>query len=150
MQNKIEDINKVFVDGSANPQAKVGIGAYVLCKDLKQFNQTSIKTKRFENTSSTKLELQTLIWAVKDINTEEKLFIYTDCQNIFSLLNREEKIKEHKNRLLYEEFFALIKTYDLEFIKIKGHKKKSLKDDIDVVFSKVDKKARKILREEFR
>ncbi|RXK14094.1 ribonuclease H [Halarcobacter mediterraneus] len=152
----MEKIKKVFVDGSVNPQKKIGIGAFYLYDELNKFNEEDINTKRFENTSSTKLELECLLWALKTIDSKDKLLIYTDCQNIFSLLNREEKLKKNnyftstnkkiKNHLLYEEFFYLNEIYDLEFIKVKGHKKSSEKDEIDLIFSKVDKKARKELR----
>ena len=152
----MEKIKIVFVDGSVNPQSKVGIGAFYLCEEIENFDENEIKIKKFEDTSSTKLELECLLWALKTIDTKDKLLIYTDCQNIFSLLNREEKLKKNnyftstnkkiKNYLLYEEFFHLNEIYNLEFVKVKGHKKSSLKDEIDLIFSKVDKKARKELR----
>ncbi len=152
----MEKIKKVFVDGSVNPQKKIGIGAFYFYDELNKFNEEDINTKRFENTSSTKLELECLLWALKTIDSKDKLLIYTDCQNIFSLLNREEKLKKNnyftstnkkiKNHLLYEEFFYLNEIYNLEFTKVKGHKKSSEKDEIDLIFSKVDKKARKELR----
>lgn len=152
----MEKIKKLFVDGSVNPQSKVGVGAFYLCDEIKEIEEINIITKRFEDTSSTKLELECLLWALKKIDTKKKLLIYTDCQNIFSLLNREEKLKKNnyftstnkkiKNHLIYEEFFYLNEIYDLEFIKVKGHKKGSLKNEIDLTFSKVDKKARKELR----
>lgn len=152
----MENIKKVFVDGSVNPKSKIGIGAFYLCDEIKEFDEKRVLTKRFDDTSSTKLELECLLWALKTIDSKDKLLIYTDCQNIFSLLNREEKLKKNnyftstnkkiKNHLLYEEFFYLNEKYNLEFVKVKGHKKSSLKDEIDLVFSKVDKKARKELR----
>ena len=133
----MEKIKKVFVDGSVNPKSKVGIGAFYLCNEIENFDENEIKIKKFEDTSSTKLELECLLWALKTIDSKDKLLIYTDCQNIFSLLNREEKLKKS---------IYLNEKYDLEFIKVKGHKKSSLKDEIDLIFSKVDKKARKELR----
>ncbi len=49
----------------------------------------TIKTKKFENTSSTKLELETLLWALSEINLDNcKIIIYTDCQNIIGLKER--------------------------------------------------------------
>ena len=153
----MEKIKKVFVDGSVNPQSKIGIGAFYSCNSLDGFDEKNIITKKFENTSSTKLELECILWAIKELDSKEKLIIYTDCQNIFSLLNREEKLKKNnyftstnkkiKNYLLYKEFFSLNEKYDLNFIKLKGHKKSSLKDEIDLIFSKVDKAARKELRD---
>ena len=152
----MEKINRLFVDGSVNPKDKIGFGAYIFCNNLESCENSTIFTKKFFDTSSTKLELESLLWALKEIEPKEKLLVYTDCQNIFSLLNREEKLKNNnyftstnkkiKNHLLYEEFFKLNEIYDLDFIKVKGHKKKALKDDIDNIFSMIDKKARQELR----
>ena len=147
---------KLFCDGSVNPQIKVGFGAYFILDENIQ-NQ-NIKTKKFENTSSTKLELEVLLWALEDENIEEtKVQVYTDCQNIFSLLNRREKLESNnfktstnkivKNELLYKEFYSFIDKYEIEFIKVKGHKKSSLKDEIDKAFNLVDKASRSALRE---
>jgi len=152
---------KLFTDGSANPQKKIGFGAYLLLTDDNLENLDDLKSnvilKRFENTSSTKLEIQTLLWALSDINIiDSTIEIYTDCQNIIGLLNRKEKLqaldyhsssgKLLNNSELYRDFFKLLEKYDCVFIKVKGHKKNSLKNDIDEVFNIVDKAARTALR----
>lgn len=154
---------KLFTDGSVNPQKKIGFGAYLLLTDDNLKNLDDLKSnvilKRFENTSSTKLEIQTLLWALSDINIiDSTIAIYTDCQNIIGLLHRKEKLqaldyysssgKLLNNSELYRDFFKLLEKYDCEFIKVKGHKKNSLKNDIDEVFNIVDKAARTALREE--
>ena len=66
---------KLFTDSSVNPQEKVGFGAYlkiidenISFEDMKKH----IKTKRFEDTSSTKLELQTLLWALDELKEQIK------------------------------------------------------------------------------
>jgi len=146
---------KLFCDSSVNPQKKLGVAAYLYFEDV--YNEhTEIYTKTFEDTSSTKLELQGLLWAINQLDEYEVFEVYTDCQNIFSLLNRREKLetnnyktstnKQVKNELLYREFYSLIDKKKCEFVKVKGHKKSSLKDDIDKIFSKVDKASRKELR----
>ncbi|MCT7910514.1 hypothetical protein N5912_01585 [Arcobacter lacus] len=38
---------------------------------------------------------------------------------------------------------------DIDFIKIKGHKKNSLKDELDTIFNLVDKASRSALRKNF-
>ena len=153
---------KLFTDGSANPQKKIGFGAYILIDDENhdlEYLKSKVVLKRFENTSSTKLEIQTFLWALSDINIiDYTIEIYTDCQNIIGLLNRKEKLqalnyhsssgKLLNNSELYREFFELLEKYDCEFIKVKGHKKNSLKNDIDEVFNIVDKAARTALRGE--
>ncbi|NOY71664.1 MAG: ribonuclease H, partial [Gammaproteobacteria bacterium] len=63
---------RVFTDGSVNPQLKVGYGAYLLVSDLSTSIASlkyTVKVKRFEQTSSTKLELQTLLWSLSEAIT---------------------------------------------------------------------------------
>ena len=61
--NKTKPQIYLFTDGSVNPQAGIGFGAYLLL-EKKEFLcvelENKIKIKKFDNTSSTKLELETL------------------------------------------------------------------------------------------
>lgn len=151
---------KLFTDSSVNPQEKIGFGAYLKILDEKASlldMKKDIKTKRFEDTSSTKLELQTLLWALDEIEKNSFIEVYTDCQNIIGLADRRKKLesndyKSSKGRLmnnhdLYKLFFEKIDKLNLVFIKVKGHKKSSLKDNIDEIFNLVDKSSRNALRE---
>lgn len=152
---------KLFTDGSSHPQSKLGFGAYLLIEDEnKPFDllKEDVKIKRFEDTSSTKLEVQTMLWALNDMSCgNEKIIIYTDCQNIIGLNNRREKFEQNNyltskstliaNHELYKEFYSLMDKLDVTLIKVKGHKKSYLKDDIDKIFTLVDKASRDKLRE---
>ncbi|WP_418185887.1 ribonuclease HI [Aliarcobacter vitoriensis] len=154
---------KLFTDSSVNPQKKIGFGAFLKISDesfsFEELKKT-IKIKRFEDTSSTKLELQTLLWALDEIaviDENTQIEVYTDCQNILSLQNRREKfeINDYKtstkktinNHELYKLFFEKIDKFNIDFIKVKGHKKNSLKNEIDKIFNLVDKASRNALRE---
>ncbi len=152
---------KLFCDGSCNPQEKIGYGAYILIGD-DNFDLISLKTKiiskKFENTSSSKLEIETLLWALNDIDIKDCIIeVYTDCQNIIGLENRREKLEKNNFQTssgklinyyeLYKEFFEKSDELNLSFIKVKGHKKSSLKDELDTIFNLVDKASRKALRE---
>ena len=152
---------KLFTDGSSHPQSKLGFGAYLLIEDEnKPFNllKEDVKIKRFEDTSSTKLEVQTMLWALNDMSCgNEKIIIYTDCQNIIGLNNRREKFEQNNyltskgtliaNHELYKEFYCLVDNLNCHFVKVKGHKKSYLKDEIDDIFTLVDKASRDKLRE---
>ena len=150
---------KLFCDGSVNPQTKIGFGSYFIYDDglLKQ----DIKTKKFTETSSTKLELEVLLWALQDTNTiienkDTNIIVYTDCQNILGLEKRRIKLESNnyktstgkivKNEELYKKFFILTDKLNCVFEKVKGHKKSSEKDDIDKLFNLVDKASRRALR----
>lgn len=150
----------LFTDGSVNPQTKIGFGAYLLLEEdeLGSTSLQNIKTKKFEDTSSTKLELEALLWALNEIDKNLfPLLIYTDCQNILGLMQRRENFeknnymsktnKQSKNHLLYKEFYTLTDLHQCDFVKVKGHKKKDTKDELDKIFSLVDKAARNALRE---
>ena len=115
----------LFTDGSVNTQSKVGYGAYFMTADIEtsiSLLKESIKVKRFEETSSTKLELQTLLWALDEMlsltSTKDiTLTMYTDSQNIIDLPRRRECLEKNnyfsnKNRRLnnyelYREFYRL-------------------------------------------
>ena len=74
----------LFTDGSVNPQTEIGFGAYLLLDKLDFLEDElgkNIKIKQFINTSSTKLELETFLWVLNDVNLENfKIIVYTDCQ----------------------------------------------------------------------
>ena len=151
---------KLFTDSSVNPQDKVGFGAYLHLKNKDisfEEMKKDIKTKRFEDTSSTKLELQTLLWSLEEINENIIIEVYTDCQNIIGLQDRKEKLEKNNfysssgklmnNHELYKKFYEKLDELNLILIKVKGHKKNSLKDEIDTIFNLVDKASRNALRE---
>ena len=152
---------KLFIDSSVSPQEKIGFGAFLFLDEknisLEEMRK-NIKIKRFENTSSTKLELQTFLWALNEINDKDIIIeVYTDCQNIIGLQDRRKKLERNNfhslagklmnNHELYKDFFEKIDKLNLTFIKVKGHKKNSLKDEIDTIFNLVDKASRNALRE---
>lgn len=149
---------KLFCDGSVNPQKKIGFAAYFILDENITLKNIKINIKKFEDTSSTKLELEALLWALEEEKLKnEKFIVYTDCQNILSLETRRNKLessnylsssgKKIKNEELYKKFFILFDSLEIEFKKIKGHKKSSLRDDEDKLFNLVDKASRKALRE---
>ena len=154
----------LITDGSVNTQSRIGYGAYLtvseagICLDELK---TRVKVKRFERTSSTNLELQTLLWALNDIEVSgRKLIVYTDSQNIIGLPGRRERLEQRgyrsrnntllKNLELYQEFYRLTDELDCELLKIRGHQVSEQKDDIDRFFTLVDRASRNALREEMR
>jgi len=150
----------LFTDGSVNPQSNIGYGAYLAVheKGLSQDSlRTSVKVRRFEHTSSTKLELQTLLWALTDIQAQGlRVIVYTDSQNIIGLQRRRDgfeqndyrtkKNKRIKNYKLYQEFYRMTDQLDCKFVKVRGHKVLSQKDEIDRLFTLVDRASRNALR----
>jgi ribonuclease HI len=152
----------LFTDGSVNTKSGVGCGAYLLVPENEIFSDglnSKVKLKRFENTSSTKLEIQTLLWALSEVGGfEGKIIIYTDSQNILGLSNRRERLEkndfqskrglEMNNSELYRQFFRMTDLLNCEFRKVEGHKKTNRKDNIDKLFTIVDRASRNAVREE--
>jgi len=150
----------LFTDGSVNTQSNIGYGAYLAVSERGlslDSMMTRVKVKRFEHTSSTKLELQTLLWALGDIQALDcKVILYTDSQNIMGLQGRRHRFEQNdyrskKNKCLnnyelYQEFFRIIDHLDCEFVKVRGHQVSNQKDDIDKLFTLVDRASRKALR----
>lgn len=151
----------LFTDGSVNTQVNVGYGAYLaVCEHeiLLDGLEKRVKVKRFDDTSSTKLELQTLIWALDQIQgSTRKVIVYTDSQNIIGLLGRRNGLEQNNyrtgkskllnNHKLYREFYKIMDQLDCELVKVKGHLSSIQKSDIDRLFTFVDRGSRKALKE---
>jgi ribonuclease HI len=150
----------LFTDGSVHSESKTGIGGFLLLERPYQFSEDfkdEVRLKQFENTSSTKLEIQTLLWAFSEINISyNKLTVYADSQNIIGLPGRQKKLEQngfmtsknklHENHNMYKEFFNYLEGKNIEFIKIKGHQPKKHKEQEDLLFTMVDKAVRKASR----
>jgi len=150
----------LFTDGSVDSKSKIGYGAYLIVTESEissEFIKSKIKLKRFENTSSSKLELQTLLWAMGEIAyLDHPVISYTDSQNIVELPGRRKKLEQSQfqskngklltNHELYRELFRMIDNVDCRFVKVKGHQKSNQKDDIERLFTLVDRASRKALR----
>lgn len=153
---------KLFTDGSVDPQSKIGYGAYLavsgdgISLDLLK---SRVKLQRFEQTSSTKLELQTLLWALEDSDIRgNRVVVYTDSQNIMGLPGRRERLEQRgyqskKNRPvhnheLYQAFYRRMDQSKIQFVKVKGHKRSFQKDEADQIFTLVDRATRNALRAE--
>ncbi|MCK4501798.1 MAG: ribonuclease H [Desulfuromonadales bacterium] len=152
----------LLTDGSVDAQSRLGYGAYLAVSDADLVSEDlkpRVRVRRFEQTSSTKLELQTLLWALEDIEPlEGQVIIYTDSNNIIGLPGRRERLEQNnyysgKNRRLnhydlYQEFFRKTDRIDCKLIKVSGHLASKRKDDIDRLFTLVDRASRSALRAE--
>lgn len=148
----------LLTDGSADPKSGIGFGVYLAFSELTE-NLSEleglIKVKQFDNTSSTKLELQTLLWALSEV-TDNEIISYTDSQNIVGLLSRKEKLVKNnyyskggkllKNHELYKDFFESIEKFEIKFNFITGHKPSRDKSHMDKIFSLIDRASRNALR----
>ena len=154
----------LFTDGSVNTQTNIGYGAYLAVSEPGSpldWLRARVKVRRFEPTSSTKLELETLLWALNGIQAlVSGVIVYTDSQNIMGLQRRRDgleqkdyrskKNKRLKNYELYQEFYRITDQLELGFVKVPGHQGSNQKDDIDRLFTLVDRASRDALRRDNR
>lgn len=148
---------QLFTDGSVHPPSGIGYGAYLAVTATTVLNE--IQTKRFENTSSSQLEIETLIWALRKLQPEA-VTIYTDSQTIVGLPRRRARFEERdyltrrnkpvKHADLYRDFFRVTDRTDCTFVKVKGHQVSHDKTDIDHLFTLVDRASRQALRSDTR
>jgi ribonuclease HI len=150
----------LFTDGSVHTTFRKGVGGYLMIENLEsplEQAEDTICLKSFENTSSTELELRTLLWALDEIeNLTEGFKIYTDSQNIAGLLDRRKRLEQKefqnssgnalKHAEIYQEFFQLADELNFEVIKVKGHSRKNEKTKLEIIFSLLDRATRKELR----
>lgn len=154
----------LFTDGSVDTKTRTGFGAYLVVEDMTLPGADlteKVKIKKFENTSSTKLELQTLLWALDEVlllNTEKlmSVTVYSDSQNIVGLPARRSGLEQQEyyasngrrlnNAEFYQQFFNVMDQLCCHIIKVDGHKPRNLKNDVDRIFALVDKASRLALR----
>jgi hypothetical protein len=150
----------MLTDGSVDTQSQIGYGAYLAVSDCVlslDSLRARVKVRRFEHTFSSKLELQTLLWALRDIQAwVGKVIVHTDSQNIMGLQGRRERFEQNNYRSkksrrlnnyeLYQEFYRMTDQLNCKFVKVRGHQVSNQKDDIDRLFTLVDRASRNALR----
>lgn len=166
--NRYRSMNDIaiFTDVSLDPGRNLGVGAYIVLPAslLIKISEVidRIKVRRFEDTSSTKLEIQTVLWALGEyrnrpkISGPGKLYLYTDSQCVSGLLKRRpgllardflsKRSSPLRNSTLYRAFYEFHDELGFEIIKVKGHSPTRHKDSAQRIFSIVDKEVRKALR----
>ena len=149
----------LFTDGSVDIRLRIGYGSYLAISEGLESQESlveQIKVKRFEDTSSTQLELETLLWALSEMGSTSEIISYSDSQNIAGLNSRRKKLEENdyyakngkqlKNHELYRQFYKSTDHLNIKFIQVRGHLRSNRKNQIDKVFSLVDRASRNALR----
>lgn len=165
----------IFSDASVAPQQEIAVGAYLILttkehKSLSLEKKDSLKEKltqkinyfEFKSKKSTFSEITCFIKILNThfLNSKEniKITLLTDCQSLKDLIEkRQDKLikndfknkkgEDLNNKDLYKKLFLICAGLNLKIIKIKGHSKAEMKENInDEIFSFIDKGARKKLR----
>lgn len=127
---------EIYTDASFDPVSKRAVLTYY-------FNGV-MNNKVIENTENTTAELLTIIWALESISPSDNYLyiIYTDCKTAVDLQS-----KPRYNKPIYNKFLDVVLKKNLKLVHVKGHKRSNDKTPTDMIFSSVDKNARKILRQ---
>jgi len=156
----------LFCDASVNQKEGIGFGSFLILDQIEIDNfpskniGTKVQSVKFQSTSSSTLEIQTLLHALTALDNSSndiELTIFTDSQNIHSLPGRRMKLEgnnyiskskntEIKNADLYRQFYKYQDELNFTIIKLKGHQKKEDKDINHQIFTLVDRESRRVLR----
>ena len=159
----------LFTDVSLDPRSRLGVGGYLLVPvslleseplAIEQNDVSArLKVSRFAETSSTKLELQTVLWALEDAREEigdsGRLRIYTDSQCVAGLLQRRAGLissdfvakrsgRPLANALLYRAFYEAYDRLGFQLHKVAGHSPAGSHDAVQRIFSFVDREVRRL------
>jgi len=165
--------HSLFTDASLNPGLKAGVGGYLLVPEsliknpshlinLSELEEIMV-LRRFENTSSTTLEVQTVLWALEEycigptIPESGKLQIYSDSQCVEGLLPRRARLESSgfhsrgghrllKNASLYATYYEFHDRLKFDVTKVAGHTPSRSRNTVQYIFSFIDKKVRKALK----
>lgn len=162
----------LFTDGSVNPQQRLGVGVClllpvaILASSPTETDHNELarrcQCRRFTDTTSTQLELETLLWGLslcrEQIAPTERggLRLYSDSQCIVGLAGRRERLEKQgfaaahsgrplNNAALYRAFFAASDELGFEVVKLAGHCRVAERDTVQQIFALVDQCARREL-----
>jgi len=162
----------LFTDVSSNPQRKCGVGAYLLLPASCLENlpheidrveiSAKLRFKRFADTSSTKLEVQTVLWALENLPSQccgsapGNLQVFTDSQCVAGLPGRRAGLEANQflsrrsgqlltNAPLYQALYAAYDNLGFQLVKVAGHTRACTRDTVQQIFSCVDTEVRKAL-----
>lgn len=163
----------LFTDVSVNPQQRLGVGVCLLLPPQfldyppheidKAELSAQLLCKRFTDTSSTRLEMQTVLWGLEIYRAQAVeqvrggLQLYTDSQCVAGLSARRARLEERAyrsgrsgqplaNASLYGEFYAAGDELGFEIVKVAGHSRAASHDSLQRIFSVVDRGARRELK----
>ena len=158
----------LFTDGSVDPGRRVGVGAALLvsgewlARDLNTVDAREVAARcvvrRFADTSSTQLELDTALWALSDIaQPGSDLTLLTDSQCVAGLAARRSRLEatnyvsgrkggelQHAER--FRVFFRLCDERPIGIRKVAGHADYRYQDVVQRTFHFVDREARRQLK----
>nr|WBF70539.1 hypothetical protein [Megavirus caiporensis] len=138
-----------FCDASFDPKSNTAIIAW-------KIGNNDIQYKIIHDTNNTRAEIIVLLKILSKINYNQQHIIYTDCASLLSRINSRDKIiqsnyktnsgKDIKNADLYSQIFNKLQD-GIQVKHIEGHLPIRDMNSNNMIFTQVDKLARKKLRQ---
>ncbi|AEQ33037.1 ribonuclease H [Acanthamoeba polyphaga mimivirus] len=138
-----------FCDASFDPKNKIAVIAW-------KVGNNDMQHEIIHDTNNTRAEIIVLLKILSEINQDQKYIIYTDCASLLSRINSQDKIiqsnyktscgKDIKNADLYHHIFNKLRN-NIQIKHIEGHLPTRNMNTNNIIFSQVDKLARKKLRQ---
>ena len=134
---------KIYTDGSCLNNPGDGGWAAIINND----GEISKISGSEKNTTNNKMELMAPISALKKINKDKKVEIYTDSKYVklgitewihkWTKNNWQTSKKEDvKNKELWVELYELSKTFKINWIWVKAHVGNTLNEEVDLLAKK--------------
>lgn len=148
---------EIYTDGSCHTQQCIGAWASVILYHNEKIRLSGIEFQTTHN----RMEILAVINSLKYVKEKwalvTKLKIISDSQYVIGLIERQSKFiasdfktkagNDIRNVDLVKELLILLKTIDVEFVKIKAHQKVTEIVNYNI---EVDKLSRKLVREAVR
>ena len=134
---------KIYTDGSCLNNPGNGGWAAIISNDSE-----FIKISGYEkNTTNNKMELMAPIRALKKIDKDKKIEIYTDSQYVKLGITewihkwiknswKTSKKEDVKNKELWIELYEITKSFDINWIWVKAHAGNALNEEVDSLAKK--------------
>lgn len=149
----------LFSDASYSPHRRLGVAGIALTSEFAS-KDFQIETLVFAGTTNTRLELEAILWGFERymlLPDKTSLTLFTDCKTAVDLISRRIKLEKNgfksgktgrllTNADLYQKFFHLYDQIGPDCIWLAGHSPSKNHDQIQRIFSRVDKKTRQVLR----
>tara|TARA_B110001454_G_scaffold214531_1_gene234451 strand:+ start:111 stop:536 length:426 start_codon:yes stop_codon:yes gene_type:complete len=134
---------KIYTDGSCLNNPGHGGWAAIIYDDGKVLKISGSE----KNTTNNKMELMAPISALKKINKDQKVEIYTDSIYVKSGITvwihkwiknnwQTSKNEDVKNKELWTELYDLNKSFEINWIWVKAHAGNALNDEVDLLAKK--------------
>jgi ribonuclease HI len=159
----------LFTDVSLNPQQRLGIGACLLLTLPLPLEPDPARLasllhySRFAETSSTRLELQTVLLGLQLYREQHPgagrgaLTLYSDSQAVVGLPGRRTRLEGRSfgsarsggqlaHADLYRDFYAAVDELGFALVKLAGHSPAAGHSGVQRIFAAVDRGARQELQ----